>query len=79
MIIEFKTGETTCAWEKGKFCRFFGAKRFGQTPWCTLFDSELQENEQGWTTRCKQCLTEESQNGFNKDGKSTAHVHELSA
>ena len=57
MEVIFKTecGETTCAVKLGQFCRFFGAKRFGQQPWCKWFDVELHDKE-GWVQRCPDCL-----------------------
>ena len=38
--IQVECGETTCAKEPGKFCRFFGTMRFGTIPICMLFPSD---------------------------------------
>jgi hypothetical protein len=57
LIIEH--GETTCASEPGKFCRFLGATNFGTVPVCMLFGNQkLDENEEGWVKRCDDCLKE---------------------
>lgn len=54
--IEFKTGETTCAVETGKFCRFCGSKNFGTKPWCYLFDEPIHDNKSGWLQRTYNCM-----------------------
>ena len=56
--LTFEHGDKTCAIVKGRFCRFFGAKRFGQQPWCLLFNTELwsdREDGFGWILRCEEC------------------------
>jgi hypothetical protein len=61
VTLSYECGETTCATEPGKFCRFLGAIHFGQVPVCMLFDNrELQEKE-GWTQRCEECLEAEQE------------------
>lgn len=59
-------GATTCAYEKGKFCRYLGVRRMGSENICLLFPSEqhpytpLQETaEGGWLLRCAACLRHE--------------------
>jgi hypothetical protein len=52
--IEIEHGENTCAVKPGKFCIFLGAKRFGQEPWCVLFDARLFD-KCGWVQRCSKC------------------------
>lgn len=62
-ILVYKHGEMTCASKPGEFCRFLGAKSFGQQPWCLLFDEKLfagPENR-GWVERCAKCLQVESE------------------
>lgn len=59
--LEIECGETTCASEPGKFCRFVGAMRFGTIPICLLFpDRESPhtrlEDKDGWLQRCPQCM-----------------------
>lgn len=60
LIIE--CGETTCALEPGKFCRFLGTTHFGTRNVCLLFRCSydncepLFENKDGWLARCSQCL-----------------------
>jgi hypothetical protein len=59
--VEIQCGESTCAKERGKFCKFFGARDFGTVPVCSLFPSENHtftdlEVSNGWVQRCKSCL-----------------------
>lgn len=54
-ILEFETGETTCAVEPGKFCMFERTTNFGQRFICDLFDRDLFF-EDGWLRRCPECL-----------------------
>jgi hypothetical protein len=61
-------GEKTCATEPGKFCKFFGTKKFGIIPVCVLFPSDigaftvlregngLSIGSGFWTLRCNECL-----------------------
>lgn len=56
--IRINCGETTCAIKKGKFCEWFSTKKFGQIPYCKLFNTELIE-ENGWTKRCDECIMSE--------------------
>ncbi len=62
VTICLKFGDTTCATKPGEFCRFFGAKRFGQQPWCLLYDSKVYSVEygdkEGWAKRCHECMEE---------------------
>ena len=53
--IEAECGKNTCAIEKGKFCRFFYTRMFGQIPHCSLFGVDLEVID-GWTNRCDTCL-----------------------
>lgn len=60
LALAIECGETTCATEPGKFCRFFGAIRFGQEPVCMLFPSDEGaytplDDSTGWSLRCKAC------------------------
>jgi len=62
-IIKINHGETTCASEPGKFCRFLGSKKFGLIPVCLLFGETLdvhhqQHDKAGWVARCGQCHEE---------------------
>jgi len=69
---DIECGETTCASEPGKFCKFLGTIHFGCTPVCTLFNptdhqmcrgedililSTRAEGERdGWVQRCPECM-----------------------
>lgn len=55
--IMFEHGETTCAVEPGKFCRFAGSRKFGSEYVCLLFNARLYDQD-GWLTRCTECLKE---------------------
>lgn len=58
-------GEKTCASSPGKFCKFFGSRRFGTIACCLLFPdkeglsfTELDTDNDGeWTLRCEDCLS----------------------
>lgn len=54
--MSFRCGQTTCAWKKGKFCRWLGAKQFGQQSWCLLYDVRLYDNAHGWVARARECI-----------------------
>ena len=65
--IQIECGETTCASEPGRFCRFLGSRRMGTVPVCMLFPEKnpgrkhpggITELEQttGWLQRCPACL-----------------------
>lgn len=59
--INIECGVVTCAYEKGKFCRFLGSKKLGQVPVCMLFPDEngshtILKTSDGWVQRCKACL-----------------------
>ena len=54
--ITFEHGENTCATEVGKFCFFFGSKGFH--PYCTLYNTNLFDNQTGWIQRCEKCKQE---------------------
>ena len=62
VFMEFEIGNTTCAVEPGKFCRFLKVSNFGSRYHCGLFlDSyraayPIFENDSGWLARCPQCL-----------------------
>ena len=56
--ITFECGETTCASEPGKFCRFLRLARIGTLPMCNLYEVELAEDDGYWLQRCPQCLAE---------------------
>ena len=54
-------GDTTCASEPGKFCRFFGTRRMGTEFVCRLFPTTEDsftplEDKDGWVQRCEACL-----------------------
>jgi hypothetical protein len=63
--LEIECGETTCASRPGEFCEWFGTRKLGQIPICTLFPTpgsskhpltrDLEEKD-GWTQRCPECL-----------------------
>ena len=64
LTIDINCGEKTCAKEPGKFCSFFGSKKMGTIPICTLFPSTDTvytdlEDKDGWTLRCPACLQAE--------------------
>jgi hypothetical protein len=54
--LHFESGDTTCAKEPGKFCRFFGTKNFGTQPVCMLFDDEPLYEKDGWIQRARICM-----------------------
>lgn len=59
-----KCGETTCASEPEKFCRFVARKNLGKTYICCLFPSDEApytelEDEGGWLQRCSACMSSE--------------------
>ncbi len=62
VFTEFEIGNTTCAIEPGKFCRFLRVSHYGSRYSCTLFlglDGApylIFENDSGWLTRCQRCL-----------------------
>lgn len=77
LTLTIDSGATTCASEPGKFCRFFGLKKFGSTPVCLLFPENpgmkdvggttyLKEKD-GWVQRCPACLTAEKTNGESQE------------
>jgi hypothetical protein len=49
-------GQTTCAKEPGKFCKYSGSRNFGSTPHCLFFREDLNIDDNGWTARCEECL-----------------------
>lgn len=53
--IEFETGETTCAIEPGKLCRFCASQNFGQQAWCGLVKEPIYDKN-GWLQRTKSCM-----------------------
>jgi len=60
--ITIECGETTCASEPGKFCKFLGTKSYGTKSVCMFFRDEgddeiiLYDSPDGWVRRCPQCL-----------------------
>jgi len=70
LTVLIEAGDTTCASEPGKFCKFVGSKRFGSVYVCMLFpesnpghkdsgtDTILKEKD-GWLQRCPACLEAE--------------------
>lgn len=63
--IEIECGETTCASEPGKFCKYLARMSFGRIPVCTFFSNEIagftrlyEDEPNGWLRRCPQCLKE---------------------
>jgi len=65
--LTFVSGETTCASEPGKFCKFLYTKNFGTSAVCHLFDDNpLFEHtfgeKKGWIARCHQCMKQFSSN-----------------
>ena len=61
----FESGELTCAIVPGEFCRFLWTKKFGQLPWCHLFEVALADAGEpaGWVKRCEKCLALDSEKG----------------
>lgn len=55
--IEFTHGERTCAYEPGKFCRFFSTITFGHSSLCRLYNDKLWEKG-GWVQRSPKCIEE---------------------
>lgn len=57
--IEFECGETTCASEPGKFCRFLRVGWQGESI-CDLFHDNGGPtklfDEGGWVQRCSECM-----------------------
>ena len=66
--IEYECGETTCAIEPGKFCKFVRVSHFGTYFSCALFlgpdraNRHLEDNENGWLARCEECLKQGDKN-----------------
>lgn len=56
--IEVECGETTCASEPGKFCRFVGSKHFGTQPICMLYNEPINDDLAGWLGRGEKCMAE---------------------
>lgn len=56
--VQIECGETTCAIETGKFCGYFGSRKFGQEHVCTLFNKQLFKTvgPDKWVARCPECL-----------------------
>lgn len=61
LSIQIDCGETTCASEPGKFCKFLGSIKLGQVPVCLLFpsssDSYTVLEDNGFVQRCQTCLS----------------------
>lgn len=63
ITLEIECGETTCAIEPGRFCRFLGSKKFGSISVCMLFpdpdgrgSDTMVWDKDGWVQRCPACL-----------------------
>ena len=55
--IQFTHGEKSCAVDKGVWCRWQGAMKFGTRPYCMLFREDLFEDiDEQWLQRCQQCI-----------------------
>lgn len=52
--LKFNTGKTTCAYAVGKFCPFFKLYNFGNTPYCSYFQEDLNGEE--YVLRSDTCL-----------------------
>jgi hypothetical protein len=61
--IEVECGETTCASEPGKFCRYARWKLDGSNPNCAMFGRNLYVGRDGWVQRCDECLSAEKVDG----------------
>ena len=57
--VYFECGDTTCASEPGKFCKFLLTK-WGEYFYCSLFDrhSIYEDEALGWLLRCPPCMKE---------------------
>jgi len=58
-------GKTTCASERGKFCGYIAARKFGMDAVCIAIEGEpirLYDHD-GWLQRCQTCL--EAEKGSN--------------
>lgn len=59
--VAVECGVVTCSSATGQFCRYFGTRKFGQQPVCTLFPgrdgtaTDLHEQD-GKAMRCPACL-----------------------
>lgn len=58
---KIQCGEKTCAYEKGKFCKYLGTKKLGIIYVCLLFPDDkgsftVLEDINGWLQRCPDCL-----------------------
>ena len=66
--IEIECGNTTCASEPAKFCKYYGSRKFGQVYCCCLFGEDRGykrsytelEIKGGWIQRCAACLEAEN-------------------
>lgn len=52
----FFTGDTTCAYGKGKFCPFVVTKKFGTHYVCILFNTDLNDDENMCLKRSSECI-----------------------
>lgn len=65
LAIEINCGDTTCAEEPGKFCRYLRVSRFGSAYHCQLFSEfeekrlETLQEKDGWLQRHPRCLAAE--------------------
>ena len=61
LSFEITCGESTCAYESGKFCKFIGTVQLGTVPVCRLFcdgysSYTILKEKDGWVQRCDECL-----------------------
>lgn len=62
LTIAIDAGETTCAREPGKFCKYVGTAHFGQRFVCGLFPREkMIEDVGGWLQRLPECIAAEKE------------------
>ena len=69
--IKLDCGQTTCASEPGKFCRFLTARADGSCPQCNLFGgwrlTDANGDLTGWILRCQACLEAEVEKAEDRD------------
>jgi hypothetical protein len=66
ILVPIESGDKTCAFEPGHFCKWLRTKRFGTIAFCQLFSEqpdstgsikvEPLEEENGWLQRHVDCL-----------------------
>ena len=65
--LPIECGETTCARERGKFCRFVTPSVNIGNSVCSLFGGRLQEPD-GWLLRLPECLEAQTEEPRRKAG-----------